>query len=217
MFFFMFSGGGLSCGFCSSVWPDERSLKQHLCNCRLVPHAYWHALTHTLMWTRIRLCNIFTVRKRSYGKIMFLHLSVSHSVHRGGGFPWERATRQRLSLDRNPLNRDPSTGTPPCTVKSGRYASYWNVFLFASACTFPIHLLDRSTRFNEDDFVWILQFVYLIQVTAAAGIDGEASVRKVSADAVQHLLQVLLQRDVLPDTLHNLSRSVLQNLFFAVT
>ena len=29
--------------------------------------------------------NIFTVRKWSCGKVMFLHLSVSHSVHGGGG------------------------------------------------------------------------------------------------------------------------------------
>ena len=27
------------CGFCSSVWPDQRSLKQHLCNCRSVCHS----------------------------------------------------------------------------------------------------------------------------------------------------------------------------------
>ena len=128
MFLFMFTGGGLTCGFCSSVWPDERSLKQHLCNCRLVLHAY----THTHMWTRIRLCNIFTVRKRSCGKVMFLHLSVSRSVHR------------------------------PCKVKSGRYLSYWNAFLSVIACTFPIHLLDKSTRFNEDDFVWMSQFVFVI-------------------------------------------------------
>ena len=30
---------------------------------------------------------IVTVRKRSCGKVMFLHLSVSHSVHRGGCLP----------------------------------------------------------------------------------------------------------------------------------
>ena len=82
------------------------------------------------------------------------------------------------------------------------------------ACTFPIHLLDKSTRVNEDDFVWDLTPEFLIQVAAAAGVDGEASVRKVSANAVQHLLQVLLQRDVLSDALYNLPRSVLQNLFF---
>ena len=32
---------------------------------------------------RTNVC-IFTARKRSCGKVMFLHLSVSHSVHRGG-------------------------------------------------------------------------------------------------------------------------------------
>ena len=42
---------------------------------------------------------------------MFLHLSVSHSVHGGGGLP----------------DRD-----PPCTLKSGRYASYWNAVLFVT-------------------------------------------------------------------------------------
>ena len=29
----------------------------------------------------------FNVRKRSCWKVMFLHLSVSHSVHRGGVYP----------------------------------------------------------------------------------------------------------------------------------
>ena len=32
-------------------------------------------------------CVIFTVRKRSCGKVIFLHLSVSHSVHKGGCLP----------------------------------------------------------------------------------------------------------------------------------
>ena len=39
------------------------------------------AIAPTKMGTR----PIFAVRKRSCGKVMFLHLSVSHSVHRGGG------------------------------------------------------------------------------------------------------------------------------------
>ena len=38
---------------------------------------------------------IFTVRKRSCGKVMFLHLFVSHSIHRGGVHP----------LGRHPLRR----------------------------------------------------------------------------------------------------------------
>ena len=53
-------------------------------------------------------------------KVMFLHLSVSHSVHKLGGL--------------HP--RDMGVGqTPPaigyCEIRStsGRYASYWNTFL----------------------------------------------------------------------------------------
>ena len=43
---------------------------------------------------------------------MFLHLSVSHSVHG----------------DRDPQTETPGQ-RPPRTVKSGLYASYWNAFL----------------------------------------------------------------------------------------
>ena len=32
----LFAEGGLACEFCGTVWPDERSLTQHLCNCRSV-------------------------------------------------------------------------------------------------------------------------------------------------------------------------------------
>ena len=54
---------------------------------------------------------------------MFLYLSVSHSVYMGG------------SLTETPWTETPQTETPldrdcPCTVTSGRYASYWNAFLF---------------------------------------------------------------------------------------
>ena len=44
-----------------------------------------------------------TARKRSCGKVMFLHLSVSHSVHRGG-----------ISLTETPSpDIDPPRDTPP--------------------------------------------------------------------------------------------------------
>ena len=33
--------------------------------------------------------NIFTIRNSSCGKVMFSHLSVSHSVHGGGGHAWQ--------------------------------------------------------------------------------------------------------------------------------
>ena len=43
---------------------------------------------HPAMVQLVRLnsqCMLITVRKRSCGKVMFLHLSVSYSVHSGGG------------------------------------------------------------------------------------------------------------------------------------
>ena len=64
---------------------------------------------------------------------------VWHSVHTGrglcpGGLPDRNSLWTEIPLDRdpqteNPLNRDPQTETPPRTVESGRYASYWIVFL----------------------------------------------------------------------------------------
>ena len=68
---------------------------------------------------------IFTVRKRSCGKVMLLHLSVSHSVHRrGGGSVWGGCVCVYPSMhwaDTTPL---------PDGHCSGRYASYWNVYLY---------------------------------------------------------------------------------------
>ena len=62
----------------------------------------------------------FTVRKRSCGKAMFLHLSVSHSVHGGGG----------VCLPSACWDTHPRAGqTSPGGQCSGRYASYWNAFL----------------------------------------------------------------------------------------
>ena len=100
---------------------------------------------------------------------MFLHLSVSHSVHRGGlcmmslsvllprpmFFPGEGSVSCPMFLPGRvsvcgqmflpgggvcpvypglpnidpPGQRSPGTETPPCTVKSGKYASYCNAFL----------------------------------------------------------------------------------------
>ena len=78
---------------------------------------------------------LFTVRKRSCGKVMFLHLSVSHSVHKGGCLP-----QCMLGYTPSPGQTPPPAwaGTPPGRHPpppadvhcSGRYASYWNAFLF---------------------------------------------------------------------------------------
>ena len=70
--------------------------------------------------------SIFTVRNCSCGKVMFLHLSVSHSVHEMGCVVYT------LQADTPLPWADPTRQTPPprdghC---SGRYASYRNALLF---------------------------------------------------------------------------------------
>ena len=74
-----------------------------------------------------------------FAKVMFLHLSVSHSVQGGSasvhaGIPPEPGTPP--SRHTPPEQAPPGTRYPPCTVHAGRYgqqavgtASYWNVFL----------------------------------------------------------------------------------------
>ena len=62
---------------------------------------------------------------------MFSQVCVSHSVHRGrGSLSWGLCLSkgslsiQGVSVRETPPDRDTHT------VKSGRYASYWNAFLF---------------------------------------------------------------------------------------
>ena len=65
---------------------------------------------------------LVTIRKRSCGKVKFLHLSLSHSVQGGDVYPsvcWD-----------TPAQADP----PPIAADGyccGRYTSYWNAFLFS--------------------------------------------------------------------------------------
>ena len=72
--------------------------------------------------------------QRSWGKVMFLHLSVSHSVHRGD-LPYPP--------DRHPPWPDTPLGWHPRAVHagtrstSGRYASYWNAILFMTCFSWP--------------------------------------------------------------------------------
>ena len=88
---------------------------------------------------------LITARKRSLRRICFLHLSASHSVHRGGGglHPGGSASRgarsfiQGVGVGRpHRIQRD--------TVNE-RYASYWNTFLFImSPNTDPLSALSTS-------------------------------------------------------------------------
>ena len=65
-------------------------------------------------------------RPQKFAKAMFLHLSVSHSVHRGGvclSACWGTPPGQTPLRSRHPRGGDPSPEeqTPPCTVHAGRY------------------------------------------------------------------------------------------------
>ena len=52
--------------------------------------------------SEVHIHTLVTIRKRSCGKVMFLHLSVSHSVHWGGGGV------HRPGQTRHPLGRHPA-------------------------------------------------------------------------------------------------------------
>ena len=114
--------------------------------------------------------------KRSCGKVMFLHVSVI--LFTGGSLcqgdpppdrdpprtetpplPW---TETPPSLDRDPPfpgQRPPSPGQrPPRTVTSGRYASYWNAFLFYIKLVSTSH--ERTVHYTKQ----IMLFTALIRL-----------------------------------------------------
>ena len=85
-----------------------------------------------------RMTNSYYRPQTKFAKIMFLHLSVSHSVHRGGGSTWAgtspsgRYTPQARTLPPwvgtqpghipSPRQVHPRAGTPPRQVQpTGRY------------------------------------------------------------------------------------------------
>ena len=80
---------------------------------------------------------LFTARKRSLGQGKLLHLSVSHSVHGGGG-PGRVPSLQNQVPPSPDQVHPPGTRYTPCWEKqatSGRYASCWNAFLLQNAFT----------------------------------------------------------------------------------
>ena len=107
-------------------------------------------ITKTNIENRSGSILVVTVRKRSCGKIMLSQVCVKNSVHRGGCTP---SRQTPLPLGRHPpptdtpgqtpLGRHPPPpwadthlplGRPPSRANSccsGRYATYWNSFLFA--------------------------------------------------------------------------------------
>ena len=83
--------------------------------------------------TRFVPCSIITACKWSLGQGN-VFTGMCQSVHGGGGLPPDRDPPW---TETGPGQRSPWTETPPtprrrppCAAKSGRYASYWNAFLF---------------------------------------------------------------------------------------
>ena len=101
--------------------------------------------------------NIFTVRKRSCRKVMFSQACVKN----GGVYQTPpQQTRQTLPQADNPMGRHPPGQTPPGHMPpsprqvplgycSGRYASYWNAFLFYQ---FPRTMYRVISRHDKDMF-----------------------------------------------------------------
>ena len=78
---------------------------------------------------------IITFRKRSCGKVMFLHLFVSHSIHGGGGGVSQHAVGQTPPPVHAGIHNPPVQcmlgymPPPPAATAVERHASYWNAFL----------------------------------------------------------------------------------------
>ena len=69
----------------NSLSADWRTRKKHAGKGPFTPPIYYMYVTATAIVIRFKngLCTHFYRPQRSCGKVMFLHLSVSHSVHRG--------------------------------------------------------------------------------------------------------------------------------------
>ena len=90
---------------------------------------YWDTRRSTISNRKTPLIYIFTARKRSYGKVMFLQVSV---ILLTGG--WGVGIPSCLASPRmeNPAP-PPGMEKPPLRRSMcGRYASYWNAFLLLS-------------------------------------------------------------------------------------
>ena len=81
------------------------------------------------LWTNLKATSFLPPANYVWGKVMILLASVSLSTGgrgslSGGCLPDRDPSGQRL-----PLEKDSPGQRPPCTVKSGRYASCWNAYL----------------------------------------------------------------------------------------
>ena len=92
-----------------------------------------------------------------FAKVMFLHLSVSHSVHRGGvclSACWDTPPGTRHPPDQaTPPTRHPPSGSRDGYC-CGRYASYWNALLFKHKLNYFSVLFSNYTISFKPEIVW---------------------------------------------------------------
>ena len=117
-------------------------------------------LVHSFVSLQICYSSIVTGRNEVLAKVIFLHLSVIHSVHRGAYLtsrtppgpdpprdqtpPGTRPPRDQTAPGPDP----PPPGTADSGIRStiGRYASYWNAFLFTYKFSLFVQFEDKYDR-----------------------------------------------------------------------
>ena len=78
---------------------------------------------------------IFTVCKGSCGKVMFLHLSLSHSVHEGGGVVVSASVHAGI----HPLGRPPHDPTKCMLGYTPPLSACWNTHTHPAQCMLDTH------------------------------------------------------------------------------
>ena len=100
----------------------------------------------------MKQCVIFTARKRSWGKVMFLHRCVILFTGQG----YDVTSLWSHILSKGVWSRGflvPGVGRhypPPTTHKSGQYASYWNAFLLTE---YFFHKYSRTIFYVLDELI----------------------------------------------------------------
>ena len=84
-----------------------------------------------------------------FAKVMFLHMSVSHSVY-GGGLVSASVHAGIHPQEHTPWGADPHSACWEIRATSGQYASYWNAYLLTMvACHFRYILTILSINKNQ--------------------------------------------------------------------
>ena len=129
--------------------------------------------------------------QQSCGKVMFLHLSVSLSVHRVGVHTTHAPLPCMSPIGMHTPHRhaSPQPCTSPCHTRppryyemrsmSGRYASYWNAFLFISYGWRSCRIMHIATMYehfiqilgNESFARWLISLALALLLALALEIE----------------------------------------------